>query len=773
MIGVGKQWSAHTGLHQLLYIEQDALRHSGFRNRHGTLEILLRPGVTARTLESAVRSASGGRGRGYWLVRGTSLGVGLAIGGATLLGLALIDLFNQLVGTAITNRLVSNGWHGWLLIATFLVGGAAVGFAPRLLSTDGGWARNMVMRWIDGEARALSRINRRLRTAAKHGLIKRVVVWNAFAPESLGMAGIIECLRGVPVAVELRIHHDEQAHASEFWTLLRAEPDRPRIVEANNTAEATGTIGPDPMQMLTEIAGSSAAWAFGTAIQHSSYSSSGAWRRAVDDSGAFNSAGIAHRLAAARFDQDAGQAVGVSDAVRGNTWMMRFIHDYRLFAADLIPGVLRTATGFPGGNPLRLHHETAMALEIRHPAHAHLPADLENDVAAVFATLLRTQQSDWDSTDFARLLNSYVHLAATQEHYRGIQVLAQLISKEFECPGDERRLLAMLDIRSLSAIQEPLSIAGHGPLAIRIARWIASFTGRRGVLQRSTLLERIGCYEEAYAELELLQDIAVADTELTEDYLRVRAWVLLSAGRNDPGWGPEIVRADLERLDLIYSSHDRVGTPELARQRENHWALLHEWEGNREAAIECHQRAVELPGLPLRRLLGSTINKGRCLRDLAVAPLLEAIAGAGQPGMDDWNAALDTLNEAGKIIAHGYQGKINIGDTDEAPIGAHNLALVQLYQAAVALRLGLKSEQPARAALATAREGLAILEATESTRKKSTLLAEAGLAERLLNGTGSSGMEALAGPMSSADQKNLDWVFVLADISRAEDHGTI
>lgn len=772
MIGVGKQWSAHTGMHQLLYIEQDALRHSGFRSTSGTLEVLLRPGATARTLEGAVRSASGGRGRGYWLVRGTSLGVGLAIGGATLLGLALIDLFNQLVGTVITERLVSNRWHGLLLIATFFLGGAAVSFAPRLLSTDGGWARNLVMRWIDGEARALSRINRRLRTAAKQGLLKRVVVWNAFAPESLGMNGIIECFRGVPITVELRIHHDEQALAAEFWMLLRNEPDQPKIVETNNNTEATGTIGPDPMKMLHEIAGPSAAWAFGTAIQHSSYSASDAWRRAIDDSGAFNTAGIAHRLAAARFDQDAEQTAGVSGDVRGNTWMMRFVHDYRLFAPELIPGVLRTTTGFPSGNPLHLHHETAMALEVRHPAHAHLPVDLENDVAAVFATMLRIPKKDWDSTEFSTLLNSYVRLAAAQEHYRGVRVLAQLIFEELECSSDERRLLAMLDIRSLSAIQEPLSVAGHGQLAIRIARWIASFTGRPGVLQRSTLLERIGCYDAAYTELESLQDIEDADTELTEDYLRVRAWVLLSAGRTDPGWGPAIARGLLERLDLIYSSHDRVRTPELARQRENYWALLHEWEGNLEAAIDCHQRAVELPGLPLRRILGSTINKGRCLRDLAIAPLLQPAVGTAQPVIQDWNAALEMLNEAESIITHGFQGKLSIGDTDEAPIGAHNLALVHLYQAAIAIRLGLENEQPARSALATAREGLAILEATESTRKKSTLLAEARLAGRLLNGIESSGVEAQTDPMSSADQKNLNWVFVLAGISRAEDHGT-
>ena len=444
--------------------------------------------------------------------------------------------------------------------------------------------------------------------------------------------------------------------------------------------------------------------------------------------------------------------------------MTRFILDYRLLTPELIPGVLRTTESISDGDPLVLHREIASALETRHPAHARLPGELESDVASVFATLLRTPEAAWESSEFGRLLNSYVQLAAAHEHYRGVQVLAQLIALEFERPSDERRLLATLTISSLTTIQEPLSVAGHGQLAIRIARWIAPFTGSVGAIQRARLLERIGSYDAAYAELELLDISGNVAMELAEEYLQVRTWVLLSAGRHDQGWGPDVVRDHLERLDEIYAHHARVRTPELARMRENYWALLHEWEGNRKAAIECHQRAIELPGLPLRRVLGQMINKGRCLRDLALVNILEA-GSTGIPVLkDEWEDALLTLADAREIVERGYQGKLTIGDTDEAPIGAHNLALVQLYQSAITLRVGRDGQEFARSALATAREGLAILASTESTRKKSTLVAEANLALNLLNQEDFSEFEALLEMLPKADRKNLEWVLILADI---------
>lgn len=763
MAAIGKQWIAQYGMHRLLDNDCGDLRENGFRSHEGTLEILLRPGATAKILDEAIRSASGRRDRAYWLVRGTNLGVGMLIGGGTLVVLALIDLFNQLVGTTVIDRVLGTPWQGSLMLLTFLAGGAAVSFAPRLISADDGWARGLAVRWINEEARARSRINRRLRASCQRSLVRRVVIWNALSPYSIGPHGILECFRGVEVDVELHIHHDEQAQLMDFLTILRDQcPEvcfnMPSPIPNHEFTAEAGCAG-ESLESLGQVAGLLATQAYGLAIQHSTYRVVEPWRSAIVSSGKFPNAGIAYRLAAERYDQLFKPSDPDQQSVRGTQWMQRFVTDYRLFVPDLIAGVLRTAGNVSAVDPLSAHRELALMLEVRNPAHAPLPNDLKDDVASVFITIMRTESEDWESPEFGILLNHYVNLAAAKGHYRGINVLAEVIAQELAVPSELRRLLPQLTIESLMLLHEPLSIAGHGQLAIRIANWIAPFTGTAGALQRATILERIGDYDAARCELDSIEAFALTDAPLLDSFLRRSVWLMLSAGRQEPGWNPELARTQLEKLDELFSRPNRVRTPNEARELENFWALLLEWEDNRLAAIERHQRAIDLPGVPLRRVLGSMINKGRTQRDLAVAQI---VRNPDHAGISDFKTALEALEEAVSVINRGYWGKLEIGDMDESPIGAHNLAIARLYQSAVCGRLDGRERalEFAMLALEHAQEGHEQLRISGSTRKKSTLLAEAQLAARIA-GLSASDEHVSWYLIPLADRQNLDWVFIL------------
>lgn len=770
MTGVGKQWSVRFEMHRLLAAGYEGLLEEGYRSDGSTLEVLLRPGTTAKGLESAVRSASGRRDRGYWRVRGTSLGIGMLIGGGTLVVLALIDLFNQLVGATLIDRVLGSPWHGVLMLATFIAGGAVVSFAPRLLSADENWARNLALRWINEETKALSRINRRLKAASQGSGLSRVVVWNAMSPDCIGAHGIIECFRNIDMDVELQVHRDEQPEVWEFFSMLRERfPDTSVGMTEPPTSEERvpkGDDGADLATFLECIAGPSAAQAYGVAIQHSTYRIVEPWRSAVASSGKFQYAGIAHRLAAERFDQLFGAGIQEQTAVRGSAWMHRFISDYQIFVPDLITGVVRTTESGHGQDQLANHKELAALLDVRNPVQSPIPDGLKDDVASVFITLMRTEPGDWESEEFGRLLNHYVQLAAGKGHYRGINVLAEIIGHELAEPNEQRRLLPRFSIESLLRLHEPLSVAGHGQLAIRISRWIAPFAGAAGAIERAKILEGIGEYDAARAELDSIGSLAVGDERLTDGFLRRKVWLMLSAGRQDEGWGPDEARKHLEELDELFARPGRSRSPAEARELENFWALLLEWENNRAAAIERHRRAMDLPGVPLRRVLGTMINKGRTQRDLAVAELVE---NAVAPRRSDYETALAALDEAASVISRGYRGKIEIGDMDEAPIGAHNLTLARLYQCAMCQRLGdlEHARRFALLALEHAREGLGHLRSSSSSRKQSTLMAEAQVALK------AAGLSESQPPVSwadlpQADRMNLEWFLVLSSAANLE-----
>ncbi len=733
--------AVHTGMHTMLQPGADALRAQGYSSSGRVLHLLLRPHTGVQEFEELLREPLGISASGRWFTRSANVGTGLVIGGAALMFLALIDLFSELIGVIVSEQRPPSQWHLLLLVATFLIGAAIVSFAPQLLAGDDSRLRRLVSRWFDTEERTISRINKRLKTTGQTRF-GCVVIWNAAEPTSLGVRSLLACFDDVALDLELRVHGDELALVHSMVEAGQQVSIGVHGPHAQHwDAEQPNAVGDGTSLVLEASLGWEATLMLRAVLAASTVTAASDWRDAIRHSGAFAHGSVSTSLAASFFVEHATD----SEAVQGlpaEKWLHRFIADYRILQHGYFEGELRYVAEPDVGKHTTQEVSVADTHE-RLITGESVPNDAE-DVVRAFIRVLHVPARDWSGPGFERLLNAFVALADNRAHYRGFQVLAQVIKSEIERSPADRRLLPALRLPSLMRLQEVLGTAGEQELAIRIARWLAPYTGRDGAIQRARLLEKRGRYDEALRECNLVEDVAdplirqldageaarlgAEDLSFVNDFCRTQAWLRISAEREDPGWAASVARTYMHRLDQIADAWPGQRDPILTHERQNYWALLHEWEGDRHSAIRHHRFAIELPAVPINKVLGSTINMGRTMRDLAMEPVSAAPESAGE---DVWRRAREQLREAEDTVLKGYEGKMQIGDNNDVPIGAHNLALTRLYLAGVASRLGEDPTVPALAGLEASRHGLEVLASTGSVRKWQMLLEEGRLAAAL------------------------------------------
>lgn len=769
-------------MRELLDQGRVSLLEQGYWRHGGTVEVILGPQVSAQQFEELLRRSSGRRDATHMIVRSAGLGVGLAVGGTVLLVLAAIDLFSSLFGELLSAFTVGDAWRFALLMASFVLGAAALSFAPQLLSGDGGWIRSFVSRWVNSDARAHSRTRRRLKSVSGRDGIRRVIVWNAMDGGSVGLPGLVSCFDGVRIEVELRIHQDELDAVFDSWPSWSIPPQLDGTENESPVVLVGGTVA-DPVMAVDRIAGPHASRAYSTAVMSSSLRATPVWRAGLDESGAFANELVSANLAAYRFDSDVAFFANQGPTLNGRSWVQRLVTDYGLLSYGSTEGALEFGPYFPEGDPLADHGDLVAAFESRHKPAETLPPALACDVTAVLVSLLGTNPADWSLPELRERINRYVHLAQERELYRGIQAIAPIIEAESTMAAGERRLLPRLDMDSLQLLANLLSVTGPSSLAIWLARWIAPYTGLSGAIERAFILERAGNTEAAIAELEGIgvalqpalfrletegvMTLSAQECDVVRQFSCACAWVILSRGIDDEQWGKKSARSHLVRAEGLLQHPTAPVDPNDARQLANYWGLLLEWEGDLAAAIERHRHAAELPGIRLRRVLGSTINMGRAQRDLVVTRCL-----SGEPfSSEDFDAVMLGLAGSAVVIRRGYEGKLEIGDVDEAPIGAHNLALAEICQALVAHACGGDSAEYARAALQAARDGLALLDGTRSTRKRDMLTEEARFAARLVRqASGEQQTDRLPEEtaqqqtLSDSDQSSIDSLLQLAEL---------
>ncbi|MEV4902102.1 hypothetical protein AB0K08_12250 [Citricoccus sp. NPDC055426] len=730
-------WRVAPGMTALLRPPRaSSLVSQGYTLSGDTLEVLLTPDTTAHQLERTIRTTAGTLVSSYWLVRVLSWGLALFFGVLALLALLILDLFNGLMGRALESFSLSTDWENALLLSTFVIGVVIISFAPQALNAGPeGRVAVMVRRWFGREDQATTRIRRRMGMVTRRGDVARVVVWNAMEPTSLGTSGIAACFRGVPVEVVLRVHHDELeaqlrqlAEAGiEAATFTDPEPDagpEPR------TGAVTGTGGTglppadpaplnDPVAVLRQAFGPVAERALLTAMAFGTLTLGPPWRPSVDAARALPRDLVSGLVLTTLLEEP---APGVGDGEPdGTLWLDRLIADYGLLVAGPMTGGYEFSGPADWPRLVGAHQDTLRSITQRERPSLLRHFLGHDDPTAVLTTLMHAPPAERGQVAYRELLNRYIGLAVSREHYRGLKILAAVIHHEEQGSIADRDLLQMLSIENLTALVSAFLISGDADVALWIADWTRRFTGWRGTLDRALLLESMGRFEEAFTELSLLDERveAVRCTDpsaaphsgpvrpgtagsgaagsgtawpgtawpgtawavpdgipLLSGYLIARTWILLSSGLDRPDAHGHGVRSHLEELTRLQDCGAFTPDPGQARQLENYWALLLEAEGDLPGAVARHALAADMPGVRQRRVLGSLINQGRAEREAAVA--------AWDGGPDTAPAVLRALGTSIAHLTEGYEGKRRIGDTDEAPIGAHNLALAELYVHAVA-----------------------------------------------------------------------------------------
>lgn len=732
-------WRIRTGLGELLRDEQGgALISRGAQLRGDALEVVLSPGTTVQSLEQAVRAAAGRRGAGLWMMRLLRWGAGMAIGAAIVLGLTVFDLFAGLAGEAVDALTRPSPWRAFLLAATFVVATLIVAVAPQVISGDDGRLATAVRQWLDRDDQAVSRIRRRLRSSIRSRGVRRVVVWNAMQPQALAVPTLVACIPAERVQVELRVHGDQVDSLRHRLAVCGVEA----VATEGGGPESTapGPITLDVVDALRSIFGGEAARALLAALTFATVRAQPRWRAALDASGALPHDLVSGLIVATIVDADGLPADGTDRAVPGGrAWLDRFATDYALVEPSVLDDGFELTSRVDWSRTLQAHHDAITDVQLRHRSPLVAGVLAGEDPTAALCLLTVLPQADWALPAYQHLLNQYVAAAVAREHYRGGKVLAEALAQEQRAPVAQRRLLSLLSIESLGRLVQMFLVTGNAAQALWIAEWTRRFTGPDGTIQIALTHEAVGEYDAALANLnrlagrmeQLQQQLITAgpatlganELGLLARYSAACAWVMLSSGFDRLDANQRLARRHLELLDDLTGRGLYVPGPTEARQAENLWALLLELEGDLAGSVARHAAAADMPGVPLRRVLGSLINLGRSQRELAVARW---------DGRDA--AVLTALSEAAANIEQGYREKVRIGDTDEAPIGAHNLALTELYRFAVTRAIAGDARSHAEAALRHAEEGLAIIDATGSSRKRTMLARERAIAEALLAG---------------------------------------
>lgn len=398
-------WRVGAGLRPLLTDPRVSdLAHRGYVRDGSVLHVLVVPHLTAHEFETSLSASFGRRNSSYWLVKFAGWGVGFLIGGVLLLALAVLEIFNGIVGDLLSELSLGTRWNTTLLVATFVVGALIISFAPQALNSgDEGGIRRLVLRWFGREDQAVARIRRRLRAARRSGLVDRVVVWNAGPAHGSGMDLVLACLGDIEVAVDLRVHHDElEAVRSR---LADAGAGSEVIVAEDMPAEGAGV---DPFAVLRATGGSEAVRALDAALVFATWRATPIWRRAIDDSGAWPRHLCSASVATTLFDAEIAASGSGAVARPGRVWLNRLDEDYGL----LVGSPVGDGYEFTGEHDWpRVVADRRGALEVlehRYRARALARLAESTDATALFCMLTVIAEREWGSVPYAELLNHYV-----------------------------------------------------------------------------------------------------------------------------------------------------------------------------------------------------------------------------------------------------------------------------------------------------------------------------------------------------------------------------
>jgi len=693
-----------------------------------SLDITLYPSDDLKALETEL--LAGLRRSGILPFLKFKVNPAMVIFGSILISISIALVLGILAtyGNIFTELLVmGNGLEsrkGAVLGVTMLFVVVSVGFFPAILSSgEDSRVRDVMHGWYNKE----DRVRRRLKYALQvlcSSKKSAISLWNpcAFPEDSWVWQGLIPAILDLNIPIAVHIKSDER---DAFFSAIRGNDKHVEFTQLKDGSESSlfqellhknykeiQNLLPPSEQILLEVL-----------LVLSTYNTPSAWgnREKTARLRGLISLDLAS-FAVSRYVGNMTISHGNVDSKYLYTFFRRCVVDYQLIRPFV-----------DGGErywQLEAEVETLLLIEKVRQRHQYLQNFVETEcfevtqnvsdpvgLLIVFALL--------DSNESAlkikvNVLATMIERARSAEAYFLMEYF-NAIKEGYvssETGFDTTDFLRVLPISTLQQLIPLLERSGHFQDALASANFLRAINFNAYDLIIARLLERLGQYRNALELLERLNDPekitpnlgADQSTEFELKLCLMASWVIVS------GRLSEYQEAGKTYLQRAQKSFDKIRCegkncdPTLLWHYHNNLAQYFEWEADFSSCIDSHLVCQKLPGIELKWISGTNVNLGIAYRERFKKEL----------SIDDLNRAL-IFGQKGVLI------KRELGDNDELPIALHNLSLSQLCYFKIN-----GGQDILKTARENAKEGLSLLYATQSVKKKGQLLAEALVSEKLI-----------------------------------------
>ena len=293
-----------------------------------------------------------------------------------------------------------------------------------------------------------------------------------------------------------------------------------------------------------------------------------------------------------------------------------------------------------------------------------------------------------------------------------LPMIGPMFSTELEAETRFRvvSLYQRLHPQALDILLHLFERSGQFTEAIKLATYLHPLNPVQYGIVISSLQERLGNFEDACSQLEkivLPPQVDPPQPVAVRLYQR-RAWLVVS-GRLEHK--KELGKEALSQLASLLFSHSAFNEPLWLWHYHNITANYAEWDGDYACAIGEYRKCLRIPGL-------GDFEYGASFVNLAISQRLIFL---GDPTQEENLHQAIENGELGLLLKH------RVGDRDEMPVVLHNQALNILY----GVLYGVLPFNRLEDVLRLAQEGLAIVEATYSVKRRAILTAEILLASAL------------------------------------------
>lgn len=614
-------------------------------------------------------------------------------------------------------------WEGGVLGVTTLFVVLGIGFFPSILSSaEDSKVKELVRGWYNKEDRVRKRLKYALRILCSSEKLS-ISLWNpcVFQEDSWVWRSLVPAILDLNIPITVHIKNDE---GDAFFVAIRNVDNK--IEFKQSTVEYSSTLVEDPPHInykeIQNLLTNSEKLLLEVLFILSTYNTPAIWggnEKIVRLRGL-----ISLDLASFAVSRYVGNTApsGDIDAKYLYTFFRRCIADYRL----ILPFV-------EGGDRYwRLDEKVATLLQMEtiRQRHQYIQNYLETEwfevvqnisdpvgLLIVFALL--------DSNRSPIKLKVNV-LAAMIERARGSESYFLMdyfgtIKESYTSSAlgfDPTDFLRMLPIPVLQQLIPLLERAGYFQDALVVADFLRPISSNAYDFIIAGILERLGQYQNALELLKRLNKSAKATSTMDINqaigfdlkFSLLASWIIVSGRLVEE---KETGKSCLQQAQDAFTKSSCDGKncdPTDLWHYHNNLAQYFEWEEDFTACIDNHLICQKLPGIELKWVSGTYVNLGVAYRERFKKGKIT-----------------DDLDRALAFGSKGVQIKRELGDNDELPVALHNLALSQLYS------FKCSGDQPVlKAARENATDGLALLRATRSVKKKGTLLVEALVAEKLL-----------------------------------------